>query len=164
MLSVYLSELFNLCVNEETYPDSLKIAEVISIFKAGDRNKTTNYRPISILSQFNKIFEILLYTQLYSYLTKYNLLSDQQFGFRKNFSSSLAISKLYDDLLNNIDQGLLYTCSIFLDLRKAFDTVNFAIILEKLDKLFDIRGKRLDIFKNYLFNQYQYTTFGNNKT
>ena len=60
VLSVYLSELFNLCVKEETYPDPLKITEVIPILKKGDRSKTTNYRPISILSQFNKIFEKLL--------------------------------------------------------------------------------------------------------
>ena len=108
VLSVYLSELFNFCVKERTYPDSLKISEEIPIFKKGDRNKTTNYHPISLLSQFYKIFENLSYrpTRLYSYLTKYNFLSDQQFGFKKNFSTSPAISKLFDDLLNNIDHGL----------------------------------------------------------
>ena len=111
VLSVYLSELFNLCVKEETYPDPLKIAEVIPILKKGDRSKTTNYRPISILSQFNKIFEKLLYTRLYSYLIRYNLLSDQQFGFRKSSSTTLAISKLYEELLTNIDYGL-YICAV----------------------------------------------------
>ena len=106
VLPVYLSELFNLCVKEGTYPDPLKIAEVIPIFKKGDRSKTTNYRPISILSQFNKIFEKLLYTRLYSYLIRYNLLSDQQFGFRKNSFTTLAISKVYEEQLANIDHGL----------------------------------------------------------
>ena len=89
---------------------------------------------------------------MYSYLIEYNLLSDQQFGFREKFSTSLAFSKLYDDLLNNMYHGL-YTCSIFLDLSKAFDTINHAILLEKRDKLFDIRGKGLDIFQSYLFNR-----------
>ena len=71
----------------------------------------TNYRPISLLSQFNKIFEKLLYTRIYSYLTRFNLLSDHQFGFRKNCSPMLAINKL-NELLTSIDQGL-YSCGIF---------------------------------------------------
>ena len=72
----------------------------------------TNYRPISLLSQFNKVFEKLLYTRIYSYLTRFNLLSDHQFGFRKNCSPTLVINKLYDKLLTAIDQGL-YSCGIF---------------------------------------------------
>ena len=149
VLSVYLSELFSLCEKEGTYPDLLKIAEVkvIPIFKKGDRSKTINYRPISISSQFNKIFEKLLYTRLYSYLIRYNLLSDQQFGFRKNSFTTLSISKLYEEMLTNIDHGL-YKCSVFLDLSKAFDIVNNAILSEKLDRFFGIRGKGLDILKS----------------
>ena len=95
--------MFNVCLSEGTYPDLLKIAEVVPIFKKGERNKMTNYRPISLLSQFNKVFEKLLYTRIYSYLTRFYLLSDNQFGFRKNFSPTLAINKLYDELLTAID-------------------------------------------------------------
>ena len=98
--------MFNACLSEGTYPDLLKIAEVVPIFKKGERTKMTNYRPISLLSQFNKIFEKLLYTRIYSYLTRFNLLSDHQFGFRKNCSPTPAINKLYDELLTSIDQGL----------------------------------------------------------
>ena len=95
--------MFNVCLSEGTYPDLLKIAEVVPIFKKGKRYKMTNYRPISLLLQFNKIFEKLLYICIYSYLTRFNLLSDHQCGFIKNCSSTLAINKLYDELLTLID-------------------------------------------------------------
>ena len=131
VISKCLSDIFNVCLSEGTYPDLLKIAEVVPIFKKEECNKMTNYRPISLLSQFNKIFENLLYTLIYSYLTKFNLLSDHQFGFRKNCSPTLAINKLYDEILTSIDQGL-YSCGIFLDLSKAFDSVNRDILLQKL--------------------------------
>ena len=70
VLPYFVSDIFNRCLTEGVYPDSLKVAEVIPIFKKGDRNKTTNYRPISLLSQFNKVFEKLLYTRIYSYLMR----------------------------------------------------------------------------------------------
>ena len=97
---------------------------------------------------------------MYSYLIRYNLLSDQQFGFRKNSSATLATSKVYEELLTNIDHRL-YTCSVFLDLSKAFDTVNHAILLEKLDSHFGIKGKELDLLKSYLFNRYHFTKIEN---
>ena len=100
---------------------------------------------------------------MYSHLIRYNLPSDQQFGFRKNSSTTLAISKLYEELLTNIDHWL-YACSVFLDLSKAFDTVNHAILLEILDRHFGVRGKGLDILKSYLFNRYQFTKIGNIKS
>ena len=106
VISKYLIDMFNVCLSEGTYPDLLKSAEVVPIFKKGERNKITNYRPISLLSQFNKIFEKLLYTCIYSYLTRFNLLSDHQFGFRKNCSPTLVINKIYDELLTSIDQVL----------------------------------------------------------
>ena len=163
VISKFLSDMFNVCLSEGTYPDLLKIAEVVPIFKKGERNKMTNYRPISLLSQFNKVFEKLLYTRIYSYLTRFNLLSDHQFGFRKNCSPTLAINKLYDELLTAIDQGL-YSCGIFLDLSKAFDSVNHDILLQKLENFFGIRGKSLEILKSYLTDRCQYTRVGNAKS
>ena len=72
VISVFLSHLFNLCITTGVFPDSLKIAEVIPIFKKGNTDKPTNYRPISLLSQFSKIFEKLIYNRIYSYLEKFD--------------------------------------------------------------------------------------------
>ena len=87
------------------------------------------------------------------------MLSDRQFGFRKNSSTVLAINKIYDKLLSNIDQGL-YSCCIFLDLSKAFDTVNLKILLKKLENSFGFRGTSLKLIENYLTDPYQYTKIG----
>ena len=156
ILSPVLSDLFNVCIAQGLFPDCLKIAEVIPIFKKGDHNLATNYRPISILSQFDKIFEKLIYIRISSYLEKYDLLNKNQFGFRENSSTNFAIAHIHDNILRNVDLGL-HTCCIFLDFSKAFDTVNHQILLAKLQKYFGIRGKPLDLFKSYLSNRYQYT-------
>ena len=163
VISTFLSNLFNVCLNTGVYPDSLKIAEVIPIFKKGCSTQTTNYRPISLLCQFNKIFEKLLHTRIYSYLIRYNLLNDRQFGFRKNSSTTLAISKIHNDLLHNIDQGL-YSCSLFLDLSKAFDSVDHAILIKKLECMYGFRGIALELMKSYFNNRYQYTKISKSKS
>ena len=159
VLSYFVSDIFNRRLSEGVYPDSLKVAEVIPSFKKEDRDKTTNYRSILLLSQFNKVFEKLLYTRIYSYVMRFDLLSDRQFGFRKNSSTMLAINKIYDELLSNIDQGV-YSCCIFLDLSKAFDTVNHKILLQNLENFFGFRGTSLKLIENYLTDRYQYTKIG----
>ena len=133
---------------------------MIPIFKSSGRDRTTNFLPISLLSQFNKVFEKISYNRIYSYLIRYKLLSDYQFGFRKNSSSTLAISKRYDKILNNIDQGM-YTCYIFLDLKKAFNTVDHFRLLQKLEITYGFRGIALDRMKSYLTNRQQYNKIGN---
>ena len=137
------------CLTERVYPDAFKVVEVIPTFTKEDHEKNTKYHPILILSQFNKIFEKLLYNRIYSYLTRFSLLSDRQFGFRKNFSTTSAINKIYDNLLSNIDQSL-YSCCIFLDLSKAFDAVNYKSFLLKLEKLVGFRCIALKLMKNDL--------------
>ena len=118
---------------------------------------------ISLLCQFNKIFEKLLHIRIYSYLIRYNLLNDRQFGFRKNSSTTLAISKIHNDLLHNIDQGL-YSCSLFLDLSKAFDSVDHAILIKKLESMYGFRGIALELMKSYFNNRYQYTKISKSKS
>ena len=117
VIANFLSKMFNLSLTTGIYPDAMKVAEVIPIFKKGDRDKTTNCRPISLLSQFNKIFENMLHSRIYSFVTKFNLHSEKQFGFRTNFSTNLVACSVYDEIVNEIDQNL-YNCGIFLDLSK----------------------------------------------
>ena len=128
IISPIISNLFNLCIETGVFPNCLKIAEVIPIYKKSDPNMPTNYRPISLLSQFDKIFEKMLFSRLFSYIDKNQLLNKNQFGFRPNSSTQFAISTIHDKLIKTIDNGL-HTCCIFLDLSKAFDTVNHTILL-----------------------------------
>ena len=121
----------------------------------------SNYRPISLLSQFDKIFEKIIYNRIIDFIEKYNLLSDYQFGFRQNSSTIHAVTYIYDNLIKNVDKGL-YSCCILLDLSKAFDTVDHHILLCKLKNYFGIRGKSLNLIKSYLTNRRQYTKISNN--
>ena len=105
----------------------LNIAKVLPIFKTGPINILSNYRPISVLSVLNKIFEKLLYKRLYKFLNKHKVLYKYQFGFRQGHSTSHALIEIMDNVRSAIDNDM-YTCGIFIDLSKAFDTVNYAIL------------------------------------
>ena len=96
-------------------------------------------------------------------MIRFKLFSENQFGFRKNSSTTLAMNKIYDEILNNIDRGL-YTCCIFLDLSKALDKVDHSILLQKRKKNYEIRGSALELIGSYLQNRYQCTKVGNSKS
>ena len=149
-----ISKLVNLCIQTGVFSNCLKIVTVIPIYKKGDQNMPTNYRPISLLSQFDKIFEKILFSRLFSYLDKNQLLSKNQFGFRPNSSTQFAISTIHHKQIKNIDNGL-YTCCIFLDLSKAFDTVNHTVLLWKLHHYVGIRGTALHLIKSYQYTNVQ---------
>ena len=155
IISPRIGNLFNACITEGTYPMSLKVAEVKPIYKRGDPNKATNYRPISLLSHFDKIFEKLLYNRLISYMEQFKLLNERQFGFRKNYSSTMAVTNIHNKLVKSIDQDL-HSCCVFLDLSKAFDTVDDEILFKKMYRFFGIRGKTHDLFRGYLNERCQY--------
>jgi retron-type reverse transcriptase len=116
-----------------------------------------NYRPISILPVLSKVFERVVHRQLYAYLEENNLLSKNQFGFRTKSSTQHAVTKFSDSIRQNMDKGLM-TGAIFIDLRKAFDTVDHARLLSKLT-IYGIRNDELMWFEDYLFNRTQFVAF-----
>merc|ERR1712240_460962 len=162
LIAPALVKIFNLAISTGIYPDSLKIAKVIPVFKKGDQTSVNNYRPISILSPIYKIFEKILYSRLIKYIDKSNILYKYQFGFRKNHSTEHALIELVDQIKLNMG-GNKMTCGIFIDLSKAFDTVNHKILIDQLEH-YGIRGKALDIFKSYLSNRKQYVQLENSKS
>ena len=133
------------------YPNLLKIVKVIPIHKSGSTQDVNNYRPISLLSIFDKIIEKLMHKRLY------NFLYQNQFGFRKNNSTVYALAQITEMIKVSIDNRK-FGCGIFVDLRKAFDTVNHEILLIKLEH-YGIRDSMSKWFQSYLFDCKQFVTF-----
>ena len=109
----------------------MKIARFVPLFNTNDLSLFTNFRPVSVLPAFSKILERIVYNRLINFLNKCNILSNNQYGFRKNCSTTYALIQLYDNLLDAIDQEKV-SLGLFIDLSKAFDTVNHDILLAKL--------------------------------
>ena len=136
------------------FPDKLKIAKVIPLYKKDDNKSFGNYRPISLLSSIFKIFERVAYNQLYTYLTSNDLLYESQYGFRKHHSTKLAALEFTDRIEKEMDTKKL-PFSIFLALSKAFDTLDHSVLLSKL-QYYGIRDTALNWFKSYLSKRTQY--------
>ena len=137
-ISVALSNLFNLSFSTGVFPNVLKISSVLPLFKKGSKLNCGNYRPISLLSNISKLLEKLMYTRLYRFLTIHSCLSELQFGFRSNHSTSHALVSITEKIRETIDTGN-FACGIFIDLQKAFDTVDHDILVSKL-KYYGARG------------------------
>ena len=147
--------IFNKAIETGEYPCEMKIAKVIALFKKGNKYISNNYRPISLLSIFDKIFEKLICKQLLSFMEKNKILYDFQFGFRKNHSTSLAMIETTDSIRRLIDDKN-YVLGIFVDLTKAFDTVDHDILLEKMNN-YGIRGHANNFFRSFLTNRKQFS-------
>ena len=149
-----LCDLFNLSLFSGKFPDCWKLARVAPIFKSGQRDDRSNYRPISVLPFISRLFEKLLYDQFYDYLNINNLICRHQSGFRSLHSVVTCLMKNSNDWYLNIDKGE-YTGLIFIDLKKAFDTVDHNILLQKLAK-YGVNGLEHDWFAPYLNNRKQF--------
>ena len=124
-----LNDVFNLSISQGIFPNTMKIAEIIPLFKCKDPSIINNYRPISLLLTTSKDLATIVYNRLYSFLEKNNILYESQYGFRKNRSCQNAITQLISNLLKNNEIGLT-TAAIFIDLTKAFDTLDHEILLK----------------------------------
>ena len=162
LFSVPLTKLFNQSIASGTFPSALKTAKVTPIHKAGPTNDPRNYRPISQLTIFSKIFELLMKVHLTSYLESKHILNSSQYGFRQNCNTYTALNKFSTGVFNAIDNKLS-VLSIFIDFSKAFDTVNHQILLSKMHH-YGIRGQILSWFKEYLKDRQQYVILNNEKS
>ena len=155
-ISGILTKMINKCFLLGYFPKSLKRARVIPIFKGGKSVELGNWRPISITCCTSKLIEKLVKKRLSSFLSKHHILSNYQFGYRTQHSTSHAILNISDAILRNLDDKK-HTVSIFLDLSKGFDCVNHNILLKKLYH-YGIRGPSHDFFKSYLTDRQQTTS------
>ena len=136
------------------------MARVIPIFKADDDSDPNNYRPFSLLSNINQLFEKLMCKRMKLFIEKMNILSPSQYGFRQGHSTEHAILDIINAIQSNMDRGE-FSCGVFIDLKKAFDTVlNHNILLEKLH-FYGFRGIINDWFASYLKERTQITIVGN---
>jgi hypothetical protein len=154
-----LSHIINFSFSSGIFPNELKIAKVCPIFKNGSKNLFSNYRPISVLPSFSKIFEKIAYNRLESYVKSKNIIKNNQYGFRSNHSTYMAILDMYEKISESIDKHEV-SIGVFIDLSKAFDTINHEILLRKLEH-YGIRGLPLQWFKDYLTNRKQFVCYKN---
>ena len=153
------AHICNISFETGIFPTGMKLAKVTPIYKNDAHDEFSNYRPISLLPNFSKILEKLMFNRLTDFVNRCEILYEQQYGFRQNFSTDLALIELSDKIAEAMDNKK-HMMGIFIDLSKAFDTLNHSILLQKLSN-YGIRGVANDWFKNYLTNREQYVIYNN---
>lgn len=150
-----LAHIINACISAGKFPEQLKIVKVKPLYKKNARDEITNYRPISLISIFSKIIEKIIYNSIYAFLTKFNILCNEQKGFRKNTNINMAIFDFLNIIMPSIDKKIPI-CALFTDLSKAFDYVNHDILLNKIHR-YGIRGNVHNLITTYLKGRKQFT-------
>ena len=150
-----LSKYFNILMKAGKFPDALKLGKVTPVFKKGNPEILGNYRPVSTLPIFGKIFEKIIYSRIYRYAVSQNILNENQFGFRQSHSTCHAVNYSVS-LIQETLQKNRHVIGIFIDLSKAFDTIDHKILLKKLDR-YGIRGVTNSLIESYLSRRLQYT-------
>ena len=156
VIAPVLSNLNNYYMRKGEFPNCFKKGKITPIFKKGDRELLVNYRPISTLPIFGKIFEKIIYSRLYNFFISRNILSDNQFGFRKGHSTNHALHHTIN-ILKEAHSNKKHVLGIFIDLSKAFDTLDHGILLNKVEQC-GIRGSAHDLIRSYLTGREQQTS------
>ena len=156
-LAPLLSQFFNACIEDSIFPDDFKLSKITPLFKKGSRKIIENYRPISVLSNLNKIFEKLMYSRLSSFVQSFGILSSNQYGFRPDSNTELATLRLISRILPAISDKT-YAIAVFVDFSAAFDTVTHDLLFSKLWR-YGVRGAALDFVKSYFSGRSQEVTF-----
>lgn len=153
-----ITHLVNICFKKGIFPNALKKAIITPVYKSGNRDNASNYRPISVLPAISKILEKLINNRILNYLSKFNILSASQYGFRKGLSTEDAVTAISSLIVDNVDKNKK-CLTVFLDLRKAFDTVYIPSLLNSLENI-GIRDIPLQLLKDYLNNRTQKVRIG----
>ena len=157
-----LTTIINQSLHLGLFPEKLKIAKIVPVFKKDDDKLLENYRPISILPAFSKIFEKVMSSQIYRYLMSENILYSSQYGFRESHSTELAALENIDRIVDILEKDRI-PINIFLDLSKAFDTLDHELLLYKLSH-YGIQGNALNLCRSYLTNRKQYVEYNGYKS